>query len=148
VRLYNVDLSALLSKIQTLPFEEFVNPLSKDEQKIIYLSIQIFRILISIFFVFSAVYFLYIGLLLNPQSSLFEWSRNHRNLVIIIYIIFVFMPAAAMFGLSSILEPISTSLYKNLLPQVVSPRLVWAIGIGMFFLAQILLGLIWSFSGV
>jgi hypothetical protein len=148
ILILDVKLTTILTKIQALLSEKLVKSLSEDEQKFLYIFIQVFRVLISIFFVFSFVSSLYIGLLLNPQSSLFEWSRDHKYLVMTLYLVFGFIPAAIIFGSSSILDTLLTSLYKNISLRVISPRLIWAIGICMLFLGILFLGLIWSFSGV
>jgi uncharacterized membrane protein len=142
------QLMSLNKLIQGLPIEELVKELPEDELKALYVLIQVFRILTVMTWVFSFIAFYFIAVLLNPQSSLIDWSREHKYLIIAILAAFLFMPASVIFTGTSELELIATSLFRVTALEALSPRNVWIIRFLISSLILPLMVFIYSVSGL
>ncbi len=141
------QLLSLNQLVRNLPTEALLKAMPEDDLKTIYTLIQVFRILAVTVWVFSCTTLYFIAVLLNPQSSLIDWSRDHKYLTIGFFTAFLFSPAFAMFSMSSELDPIATALYKGAALEALSPRNVWMLSLFIPSLIVPLLFLIYSVSG-
>jgi hypothetical protein len=139
-----LDLSSLSTKLESLPKEELDRIFSEEEQKAIYNFVQFSRILAALIWIFSVINGFSIGSLLNPQSSLITWSREHLYLVCGFSILFT-IPTYILYYLSSKLEALSISLHKNLSSPGISPNAVWTVTAFALPFSTILLSCLTSF---
>jgi hypothetical protein len=138
----------LIKATESLSKEELVNNLSEDDLKIIYIFIKVSKILVVTIWAFSIIFSHFIGLTLNPQSLLIDWSIDHKYLIIFMFIFSLFIPASFLLLLSSSLDSIANFLYKDLSLKILSPRKIWILSYFVVFLVPLLLGFIYSVSGV
>ncbi|MEM1309322.1 MAG: hypothetical protein AAGF98_07455, partial [Cyanobacteria bacterium P01_H01_bin.153] len=108
-----------------LSSDAFIQSQSDNERKAIYIFLQAFSILPVIIFTFSGVAVYFVGMLLNPNSSLFEWSSHHKVLVMIVCSALLTLPATVLYSLSVSLGMISMKWYKSQQLPVISPVNVW-----------------------
>lgn len=83
----------MLSRIFSNPIKalsnvEITGKISKDELTTAYIFVQSFRLLATMVWVFSIIVSYFIGSTLNQQSTLFEWSVNHKYLVMLTLVFF------------------------------------------------------------
>lgn len=110
---------------KALSSDAFIQSQSDNERKAIYIFLQAFSVLPVIIFIFSGVAVYFVGMLLNPNSTLFEWSRHHKVLVVIACSALLTLPATVLYSLSASLGTISMKWYRSQQLPVISPVNAW-----------------------
>ena len=124
----------LTNSVKALSNPELLKNQSKDELNAIYILLQVFRILVVLMWVFSIIESLFIGSLLDPTSSLFEWSMHHKYLISIFSAIFFYLPVNLIFILSIRMGNIAIIWHRDQLLQILSPLNVTVLLILLLFL--------------
>lgn len=136
----------LSNTVKALSNVELIQKQSEEELKDTYLLIQVVRILVVIVWIFSNIISYFVGNLLNSNSSILEWSINHKYLVMITLMISLYTPATIIFFISSSMEPITKVWHQNQSSQILSPRNVWIATALISFMTVPFLVFIISFS--
>jgi hypothetical protein len=134
----------LSAKLESLPKEELDKIVSEEERKAIYNFVQLSRILALVTFFFFLVIEALIGSLINPQSTLLEWAREHVYVRVGVSIL-LFLPTFIIFNLSFKLAPISTALHKDLSSPMISPEVFMMVVTLAFLFSLIIFGCLASF---
>lgn len=126
---------------------ELTQGLEKDEAQAVYILMQVLRILATTIWVFSNITCFFIGVLLNSESSLFEWGIHHKYWVVLTITSCLYIPATITFFALSRIEP--AKYWDQGQPsKSLSPKNVWIIIIFITSLTIPFLAFIVSFIAI
>ena len=108
--------------VKALSNPEIFKHQSKDELKAVYILLQVFRILVTLIFIFSIIEPIFIGALLEPGRSLMEWSLHHKYLISIFSLIFFYLPVNLIFWVSLNMGSITHAWQKDQSFKIFSPE--------------------------
>ena len=111
--------------IEALSPEDLIEGQSASKRKTVYIFLQVLSILPVGIWTSTGVATYFIGMLLNPRSTLLEWSGHHKILIVAICSVFLTLPTTILYLLSTSLSTAAAKWYEPKKLSVMSPVIMW-----------------------